>query len=91
MKEILIPVAAVLCMACASEHYAIDEAITQEVVRGLIQEDKINLTRVDVQTNEGTVYLTGEVQNRHQKERAEEIARSMQGVRHVVNKLELQP
>ncbi|MDQ6733647.1 MAG: BON domain-containing protein [Nitrospirota bacterium] len=78
-------------MACTPGNYAADEAITQAVIRSLIHEEEVNLTRVDVQTNKATVYLSGEVQNYAQKERAEQIARTVQGVQHVINKLELQP
>jgi osmotically-inducible protein OsmY len=78
-------------VACAHGNYAADKAITHAVVRALIHEEQVNLTRVDVQTKEGNVYLSGEVQNYEQKEQAEHIARTVHGVRRVVNKLELQP
>jgi hyperosmotically inducible protein len=79
-----------LHLACTHGNYA-DEAITRAVVRALVHEEKVNLTRVDVQTTEATIYLSGEVQNYAQKQRAEEIARTVHGVRRVINKLELQP
>lgn len=78
-------------LACTHGTYAADEAITQAVVRALLHEETVNLTRVDVQTNEATVYLSGEVQNYAQKQQAERIARTMQGVQNVINKLDLQP
>jgi hyperosmotically inducible periplasmic protein len=80
-----------LQLACAHGSYVADETITQAVIRALIHEEKVNLTRVDVQTKEATVYLSGEVQNYAQKQRAEQIAHTVQGVQRVVNKLELQP
>ena len=80
-----------LQLACTPGSYVADEIITQAVVRTLIHEEKVNLTRVDVQTKEATVYLSGEVQNYAQKQRAEQIARTVSGVQRVVNKLELQP
>lgn len=80
-----------LQLACSHASFAADETITQAVVRALIHEEKVNLTRVDVQTKEGTVYLSGEVQNYEQKQRAEQIANTVEGVERVVNKLELQP
>lgn len=91
MRSVFLMLSGVVQLACTLENYAADEAITQAVVRELIHEERVNLTRVDVQTNEATVYLSGEVQNHAQKERAEQIARTVQGVRHVINKLELQP
>lgn len=80
-----------LQLACTHGSYVADETITQAVIRALIHEEKVNLTRVDVQTTEATVYLSGEVQNYEQKQRAEQLARTVPGVQRVVNKLELQP
>ena len=80
-----------LHLACTHGNYAANEAITRALVRELIQEEKVNLTRVDVQATEATVYLSGEVQNYAQKRRAEDIARTVAATRRVVNKLELQP
>jgi hyperosmotically inducible periplasmic protein len=80
-----------LQLACTHGSDMADETITQAVVRALIHEEKVNLTRVDVQTKEATVYLSGEVQNYAQKQRAEQIARTVPDVQRVVNKLELQP
>ncbi len=80
-----------LQLACSHGSYVADESITQAIVRSLIHEEKVNLTRVDVQTKEATVYLSGEVQNYEQKQRAEQVAHTVQGVQRVVNKLELQP
>jgi osmotically-inducible protein OsmY len=48
------------------------------------------LTKVDVDTNKGTVYLTGNVENATVKARATEIARAVSGVRDVVNNLTVQ-
>jgi hyperosmotically inducible protein len=80
-----------LHLACTHGNDAADEALTSAVVWALVHEEKVNLTRVDVQTTEATIYLSGEVQNYAQKQRAEEIARTVHGVRRVINKLELQP
>lgn len=80
-----------LQLACTQVNSMADETITHAVVRALIHEENVNLTRVDVQTKEATVYLSGEVQNYEQKQRAEQIARTIEGVQRVVNKLELQP
>ena len=91
MRWFLFIVSGVVHVACTHGHDGTNEAITQAVVRALIHEEGVNLTRVDVQTNEGTVYLSGEVQNYVQKQRAEQIARTVQGVQHVINKVELQP
>jgi hyperosmotically inducible periplasmic protein len=48
------------------------------------------LTAVNVDVNRGTVYLMGIVATPEQKVRAEEIARDVDGVREVVNHLEIE-
>ncbi|HET7058140.1 MAG TPA: BON domain-containing protein [Nitrospiraceae bacterium] len=68
-----------------------DEAIGRAVTRALIDYELTNLNRIDVSSDQGTVYLSGDVETNEQKERAEQIARRVKGVQHVVNKLQVQP
>src|SRR5262245_34627026 len=63
-----------------------DATITASVKTKLVAEKASNLTRVDVDTNNGTVYLNGTVDTAEQKARAEQLARQAQGVKNVVNK-----
>jgi hyperosmotically inducible protein len=67
-----------------------DATITAQVKSKLAAEKVATLTKVDVDTNSGTVYLTGNVENPAIKERATEIARQVAGVRDVVNNLKVQ-
>jgi hyperosmotically inducible protein len=67
-----------------------DATITASVKTKLAGEKMATLTKVDVDTNKGTVYLTGNVENATVKARATEIARSVEGVREVVNNLAIQ-
>jgi hyperosmotically inducible protein len=67
-----------------------DATITASVKTKLAAEKPATLTKVDVDTNKGTVYLTGNVQNATIKARATELARSVSGVREVVNNLQVQ-
>ena len=67
-----------------------DASITASVKTKLAAEKMATLTKVDVDTNKGTVYLTGNVENATVKERATEIARQVAGVRDVVNNLKIQ-
>jgi osmotically-inducible protein OsmY len=67
-----------------------DAKITATVKSKLAGEKMATLTKVDVDTNKGTVYLTGNVENAIVKARATEIARSVDGVRDVVNNLQVQ-
>ena len=67
-----------------------DATITASVKSKLAAEKVATLTKVDVDTNKGTVYLTGNVENAAIKARATEVARQVAGVRDVVNNLKLQ-
>jgi hyperosmotically inducible periplasmic protein len=67
-----------------------DATITAQVKTKLAAEKPATLTKVDVDTNQGTVYLTGNVENATVKARATELARQVAGVRDVVNNLRIQ-
>jgi hyperosmotically inducible protein len=67
-----------------------DATITASVKAKLVADKVANLTRVDVDTNDGTVYLNGTVETPDQKLRAERLAWDSRGVRGVVNNLQVQ-
>ena len=67
-----------------------DASITASVKTKLAAEKPATLTKVDVDTNKGTVYLTGNVETPAIKDRATELARQVSGVREVVNNLKIQ-
>ena len=68
-----------------------DTAITAAVKAKLVADKPTNLTRVDVDTNHGTVYLNGAVETAEQKARAEQLAWQASGVKSVVNNLQVVP
>jgi hyperosmotically inducible periplasmic protein len=67
-----------------------DASITASVKSKLVAEKAANLTRVDVDTNNGTVYLNGTVESPEQRSRAEQLAWQAKGVKSVVNNLQVQ-
>jgi hyperosmotically inducible periplasmic protein len=67
-----------------------DATITASVKSKLVADKPANLTRVDVDTNNGTVYLNGTVETPDQKTRAEQLAWQAKGVKSVVNNLQVQ-
>jgi hyperosmotically inducible protein len=66
-----------------------DATITASVKSKLVADKPSNLTRVDVDTNNATVYLNGVVESAEQKARAEALARQAKGVKSVVNNLQV--
>lgn len=67
-----------------------DAAITAAVKAKLAAEKASILTRIGVETVQGTVHLSGIVETTALRERAAATARQVQGVRAVVNKLKVQ-
>ena len=66
-----------------------DAAITASVKSTLVADKIANLTRVDVDTNNGVLSLNGVVDSAQQKGRAEDLARRVDGVRGVNNNLQI--
>jgi hyperosmotically inducible periplasmic protein len=64
-----------------------DATITSEVKTKLAAEKISTLTKIGVDTDRRTVYLTGTVDNAEMRRRAEEIARGVKHVSNVVNNL----
>jgi hyperosmotically inducible periplasmic protein len=70
----------------------IDNKTTTAEVKAKLTADRLqNLTWVDVDTNDGTVYLTGTATTDAQKLRATEIAQQVTGVKKVVNNIQVRP
>jgi hyperosmotically inducible protein len=67
-----------------------DANITAQVKSRLVADRASNMTRVDVDTTSGTVYLNGTVDTAEQKTRAEQVAWQAKGVKSVVNNLQVQ-
>jgi hyperosmotically inducible protein len=67
-----------------------DTNITTTVKAKLTADKASNLTRVEVTTTRGVVHLAGIVETEAQRERAEQIASQVGGVKSVVNNLQIQ-
>jgi hyperosmotically inducible periplasmic protein len=76
---------------CASIDPLEDTRIEAEVKARLVAKQDANLTRLGVLSSQGDVYLSGSVESAEQKAQAEAVARGVQGVRRVVNTLEVRP
>jgi hyperosmotically inducible periplasmic protein len=66
-----------------------DSTLTTSVKTSLARERLNTLTRVGVETNNGIVYLTGEVETAAEKSRAGTVASQVNGVKKVVNNLQV--
>ena len=86
----LLVAGALLAVAgCATIDPLEDTRIEAEVKAKLVAEKDANLTRLGVLSSGGTVYLSGTVESPGQKVQAADLARTVRGVRRVVNTLEV--
>ena len=68
----------------------IDDSYITGAVKTQLASDKIvSLTRVEVETNNGVVYLTGQVQTAEQRSHIGSLASQVKGVKRVVNNLQV--
>jgi hyperosmotically inducible protein len=66
-----------------------DGTLTTSVKTSLAGERINTLTRVGVETNNGVVVLTGEVETAQEKSRAGTVASQVKGVKRVINNLQV--
>ena len=68
----------------------IDDGTLTTYVKTQLAGERLNtLSRVGVETNNGIVYLTGEVETAEQKSRSGSLAFEVKGVKQVVNNLQV--
>jgi hypothetical protein len=68
-----------------------DERILEEVCDRLTEDDRLDACDIEVKIDQGEVTLNGQVENREDKRRAEDIAESVSGVKHLQNNLRIRP
>jgi hyperosmotically inducible periplasmic protein len=99
LKPILISVALALSLSVAgcqsmtgqtAGQYVDDSTITSQVKAKLVGDKVANFTRIDVDTTNRVVSLTGIVESPEQKTRAEQLAMQVSGVQKVQNNLQIQ-
>jgi hypothetical protein len=66
-----------------------DDRIREEVCERLTDADDVDATDIDVSVSGGTVTLSGSVDERYAKRRAEDIVESVAGVRDVENSIRI--
>jgi hyperosmotically inducible protein len=66
-----------------------DAGITSKIKAKYVADPEINPFNISVETEEGVVYLTGRVKTQASKDEAEQLARDTDGVRQVVNNIQV--
>ena len=68
----------------------IDDSVITTSVKSQLATDKVaTLTRVEVETNNGVVHLTGQVQTAEQRSHVGSVVSQVKGVKRVVNNLQV--
>lgn len=73
----------------SAKGYAGDAATTSEIKAKLLADDIVPSRNVKVETTDGVVQLSGEVESKAQSDRAESIAKAIDGVKSVKNDLKV--
>ncbi|NBC98407.1 molecular chaperone OsmY [Atlantibacter hermannii] len=74
----------------AAKGYAGDAATTSEIKAKFLADDIVPSRKVKVETTDGVVQLSGTVESKAQSERAESIAKAIDGVKSVKNDLKVE-
>jgi hyperosmotically inducible protein len=82
---------ALLAAGCATLDPQEDTRIEAEVKAKLVGEKSENLTRIDVLSTNGVVYLSGTAETPTAREKAADLAAAVPGVRRVTNTLAVRP
>jgi osmotically-inducible protein OsmY len=64
-----------------------DERIREEVCERLTDDDYVDATGIEVSVEEGVVVLSGAVDDRRTKRRAEDVTESVRGVKDIQNQI----
>ena len=78
------------CMTSRSASDQVDDAwITSKVESKLAADPEVNNFEIDVDTQDGVVRLSGNVEQDKARQEAEKLARSTEGVKEVVNEIQI--
>jgi hyperosmotically inducible periplasmic protein len=90
MVAFLLLIAGCQAMTGETAGQNIDDGTLTTYVKTALAGERVNtLTRVGVETNNGIVVLTGEVETAQERSRAGTVAGQVKGVRQVINNLQV--
>ena len=88
---LIAPLVLSACGAAVRQVAADDPTITTRVKTALINDPVVGASRIDVDTSNGVVTLSGRVKSKEEEEKAIAVARSIRGVSDVKSSLQIQP
>jgi osmotically-inducible protein OsmY len=78
-----------VALGCVDARQRADDELASRISRAVLASDELNLSRIDVTAEQGTVYLSGMADDHESKAHAETEARKIRGVKRVINKIEV--
>jgi osmotically-inducible protein OsmY len=85
----LLVIAQLVLLGCVGAQQEADDELASRITRAVLASDELNLSRIDVSVEQGTVYLSGMADDHESKAHAEKEASGVTGVKEVVNKIEV--
>lgn len=82
-------VAHLALLGCVDAQQQADDELASRISRAVLASDELNLSRIDVSVEKGTVYLSGMADDHESKSHAEKKALGVAGVQEVLNKIEV--
>ena len=76
-------------LGCSGPVQRTDDLLASRITEALLASDELNLSRIEVTVERGCVYLSGMSDDYESKVHAENIARRVESVKEVFNKIEV--
>jgi osmotically-inducible protein OsmY len=85
----LVLMACVGIIGCHFQQQQVDDQVASRIDEALLKSDELNLSRIEVNVEDGIVYLSGMSDDHESKVHAEEEARLLAGDKRIINKIEV--
>jgi len=86
---LLLFIASVGFQGCGGAQQQADDDLASRITRAVLASDELNLSRIEVSVEDGTVYLSGMADDHESKSHAEKEASNVPGVKKIINKIEV--
>ena len=85
----LIVIGALTLPGCLNPQQEADDRLAARITEALLASDELNLSRIEASAEGSTIYLSGMSDDHQSKVHAEKEALAVKGVKHVINKIEV--
>src|SRR5215210_1017980 len=89
MFGMAVVIAHLACLGCVHAQRQADDELASRITTALLASDELNLSRIEVNVDDGIVYLSGMSDDHESKSHAEQEAQGIAGVKGIINKIEV--